>query len=109
MVRKYKFKGKGHPLTRCASTEERQWYSSNTFVTSLVKLGGRVVSFTLRLLEPWKDPISILQEAGWSHGAHLDSMENITSAGIRSPDRPAHTNHSKIPYTRIIWDTEAAG
>jgi hypothetical protein len=39
---KYKFKGKGRLFTRCANTEERQWYSSNTFATSLIKSAPRL-------------------------------------------------------------------
>jgi hypothetical protein len=40
-------------------------------------------------LTPGKDPVPIVQEAGWGSGPVWTGAENLTSTGIRSPDRPA--------------------
>jgi len=40
--------------------------------------------FTLR-----KDPVPIVQEAGWAPGPVWTGAENLALTGIRSPDRPA--------------------
>ena len=37
-------------------------------------------------LPPGKDPVPIVQEAGWAPGT-----ENLAPTGIRSPDRPARS------------------
>ena len=41
------------------------------------------------LFNPWKDPVPIVQEAGWDPGPVWTGVENLASTGIRSPDRPA--------------------
>jgi hypothetical protein len=49
-----------------------------------------VVSVTPRPLSTsGKDPVPIVQEAGWAPGA-----ENLAPTGIRSPDRPARSSVS---------------
>jgi len=35
-----------------------------------------------------RDPVSILQEAGWAPGPVWMGVENLAPTGIRSPDRP---------------------
>ena len=40
-------------------------------------------------LTPRKDPVPIVQEAGWASGAVWTGAENLGPTGIRSPDRPA--------------------
>jgi hypothetical protein len=40
------------------------------------------------VLYPGKEPVSIVQEAGWAPGPVWTGRENLTSNGIRSPDRP---------------------
>jgi len=51
---------------------------------------GCGVSVTLRpLFTPEKDPVPIVQEAGWAPGPVWTGDENIASTSIRSPDRPA--------------------
>jgi len=40
-------------------------------------------------LTPGKDPVPIVQEAGWASGSVQTGAENLASTGIRSPDRPA--------------------
>jgi hypothetical protein len=40
---------------------------------------------------PGKDPVHIVQEAGWASGPVWTGAENLSSTGIRSPDRPARS------------------
>jgi hypothetical protein len=43
------------------------------------------------LSTPGKDPVPIVQEAGWAPGPVWRSAENLAPTGIRSPDRPARS------------------
>ena len=53
---------------------------------------GWGVSVTPRpLFTPEKDPVPIVQRAGWAPGPVWTGAEILTSTGIRSPDRPAHS------------------
>ena len=53
---------------------------------------GWGVSVTTRpLFTPGKDPVPIVQEAGWAPGPVWTGAENLAPTGIRSPDRPAHS------------------
>jgi len=53
---------------------------------------GWGVSVTPRpSLPPGKDPVPIVQEAGWAPGPVWTGAENLASTGIRSPDRPARS------------------
>jgi hypothetical protein len=38
-------------------------------------------------LYPGKDPVPIVQEAGWAPGPVWTGAENLVPTGIRSPDR----------------------
>jgi hypothetical protein len=40
------------------------------------------------LFTPGKDPVPIVQKAGWAPGPVWTGAENLAHAGIRSPDRP---------------------
>ena len=40
-------------------------------------------------LGPGKDPVPIVQEAGWASGPVWTGVENLALTGIRSPDRRA--------------------
>ena len=40
---------------------------------------------------PSKDPVPIVQEAGWTPGPVWTGAENLAPTGIRSPDRPARS------------------
>jgi len=52
-----------------------------------------VVSVTPRpLFTPGKDPVPILQEAGWDPGPVWRGAENLAPTGIRSLDRPARSS-----------------
>ena len=42
-------------------------------------------------LYPGKDPVPIVQEAGWASGPVWTGAENLAPTGIRSPDRPARS------------------
>ena len=53
---------------------------------------GWGVSVTPRpLFTPGKDPVPTVQEAGWAPGPVWTGAENLAPTGIRSPDRPAHS------------------
>jgi hypothetical protein len=39
-----------------------------------------------------KDPVPIVQEAGWAPGPVWTGAENLASTGIRFPDRPARSS-----------------
>jgi hypothetical protein len=40
---------------------------------------------------PGKDPVPIVQEAGWASGLVWTCAKNLAPTGIRSPDRPARS------------------
>jgi hypothetical protein len=42
-------------------------------------------------LYPGKDPVPIVEEAGWAPGPVWTGAENLAPTGIRSPDRPARS------------------
>jgi hypothetical protein len=53
---------------------------------------GWGVSVTPRpLFTPGKDPVPIVQEAGWAPGPVWTGAENLASTGIRTPNRPARS------------------
>jgi len=53
---------------------------------------GWWVSVTPRaLFSPGKNPVPIVQEAGWAPGPVWTGAENFASPGVRSPDRPARS------------------
>jgi hypothetical protein len=63
-----------------------------TFFLDLGTRRGWVVSVTLRPLStPGKDPVPIVQGAGWAPGPVWPCAKNLAPTGIRSPDRPARS------------------
>jgi hypothetical protein len=63
------------------------------------------------LFTPRKDPVPIVQEAGWAPGPVWTGAENLTPTRIQSPDHPAHSQslyrlrypaHNFI-YTSLKW------
>jgi hypothetical protein len=53
---------------------------------------GEGVSVTPRPLStPRKDPVPIVQEAGWAPGTVWTGAENLAPTGIRSPDLAARS------------------
>ena len=64
-------------------------YSSTLSLTSAL-VGVWVVKAKPRLLYPReRDPVPIVQEAGWAAGPVWTGAENLAPTGIRSPDRPS--------------------
>ena len=65
---------------------------------------GWGVSVTSRpLFTPGKDPVPIVQEAGWAPGPVWTGAENLASTGIRSPDRPAHSQSlDRLSYRGLL-------
>jgi hypothetical protein len=65
------------------------------------------VSVTHRpLFTPMKDPVPIVQEAGWFPGPVWTGAENLAPTGIWSPDRPAHSQslyRLRYPVHRPIY------
>jgi len=47
---------------------------------------------------PGKDPVPIVQEAGWAPGPVWTGAENLAPTGIRPPDRP-ESSQSLYPTT----------
>jgi hypothetical protein len=85
-----KDKGKGHPITGHQGPRRGVEVKLYSFSTSALGGGGwsapRPGCFT-----PRKDPVPIVQEAGWAPGPVWTCAKNLTPTGIRSPDRPAHS------------------
>jgi len=53
---------------------------------------GWEVSVTPRpLFTPGREPVPIVQEAGWAPGPFWTGAENLAPTGIRYPDRPARS------------------
>jgi hypothetical protein len=40
---------------------------------------------------PGRDPVPVVQEAGWAPGPVWTGVEDLARTGIRSPDRPARS------------------
>ena len=78
---------------------------------------GQGVSITpLPLFTPRKDPVPIVQEAGWVPGPVWTGAENLAPTGIRSPNRPVRsqslTDHAIRPtilHERIVRIMAGAG
>jgi hypothetical protein len=52
---------------------------------------------------PRKDPVPIVQEAGWAPGPVWTCAKNLVPTGIRSPDRPARNQSLyRLSYPLII-------
>ena len=56
---------------------------------------------------PWKDSVQIVQEAGWVPEPVRTGAEYLAPTGIRSPDRPAHSEPLYIlSYPTILTKLE---
>ena len=86
----YKGRSKGLPITGHEGPEGEQMYSS-TITSTLALDGGGWSTSRPRRFTPGKDPVPIVQEAGWAPGPVWTGSENLVPAGIRSPDRPARS------------------
>ena len=51
-----------------------------------------------------KDPVPIVQEAGWAPGPIWTDAENLALTGIQSPDRPAcrYTDYGTQPTVTAV-------
>jgi len=69
---------------------------------------GWGVSVTPRsLFTPGKDPVPIVQEAGWAPGSVWTGAENLVHTGTRSPDRPARSQslyRLRYPAHNVRWE-----
>ena len=54
-----------------------------------------------RSLPPGKDPVAIVQEAGWATGPVWTGAENLAPTGIGSADSPARSQSHIYIYTRL--------
>ena len=94
-----KLEGKVHPITGHEGPEDEQRYSSTLSWPRRLGGGGwsapRPGPFT-----PGKDPVPIVQEAGWGPGPVWTGAENLAPTGIRHQDHPACSEslyHRAIP------------
>jgi len=64
----------------------------------------RVISITPRPLYPGKDPVSVVQEAGWASGPVWTSAENLTSHRdlIPGPSSPVVSCYAVCPIPAAI-------
>ena len=60
-------------------------------MTTTVEGGEGSASRPGRSLPPGKDPVPIVQEAGWAPEPVWTGAENLAPTKIRSPDRPARS------------------
>jgi hypothetical protein len=70
-----------------------------SFFNLVNRLGGWLTPH-LRSFTPGKDPVPLVQEAGWSTGPVLTGAENLAFTGIRFPERRAtrYSDYSIRPY-----------
>ena len=83
-------KGKGHPRTGHEGPEGEQMYSSTLPSTSMLRwwwVGGQHHAAAAL---PRKDPVPIVQEAGWAPGPVRTGAENLASHrdSIPGPSSP---------------------
>ena len=69
------------------------------------------------LFAPGKDPVPVIQEAGWAPGPVWTVAENLAPTMIRSPDRPArsqslyglsHPAHKSVNIATYILNIDAS-
>jgi len=52
----------------------------------------------------WKDPVPVVQEAGWAPGPVWTDAANLATTGICSPDRPARGEWAyRIRISGLRW------
>ena len=81
---KRKVKGEVLPITGHEGPEEEQMYSSTLPSTSTLDEGGWSTPLPDRFT-PRKDPVPIVQEAGWAPGPVWTGVENLAPTGIQIP------------------------
>ena len=79
---------------------EKFRYSPTLSLTSALHWGGwstpRPGRFT-----PGKDPVPIVQEAGWAPGQNWTGAGNLAAIGIRSQDRPTRSESLYLYLLRV--------
>jgi hypothetical protein len=83
--------GKGHPKTGHEDPDGEWRYSFTVSLTLVLNVCGCSVPRSGRFI-PGKDPVLILQEAGWDPGPFWTGADNLVPIGMRFPDRPACSN-----------------
>ena len=86
----YKVKIKVTPLHAYTGKVGRRRYSCNSFWTSALEWGGWQ-HHAPASLPPGKDPVPIVQEAGWASGTVWTGTESFSPSGIQTPDREARS------------------
>jgi hypothetical protein len=82
---------KGSPFSQATKAlRESRGIALFYFQTSALE-GGEGSASRPGRFTPGKDPVPIVQEAGWSPGPVWTGAENLAPTVIRSPDRPAHS------------------
>jgi hypothetical protein len=77
----FKRKGKGYPITGHEGAEGEYRYSSTLSITSALHvLGGQ--RHAPAALPPERDPVPIVQEAGWAPGQVWTGAENLAPPGF---------------------------
>jgi len=62
-----------------------------------------MVNATPRPLYPRKEPVPIVQEAGWAPRPFWTGAENLASTGTRSQDRPDRSESLyRLPYPDLL-------
>jgi hypothetical protein len=69
----------------------KSWAIALTFHDHDTRRGWGVSVTPRPLFTPRKDPVSIVQEAGWTPGTIWTGAENLATARIRFPDRPVRS------------------
>ena len=85
-----KDKGKGKPKVKVRPRAGHEGpkgekYHSTFSLTSALGGGGWSTPRSGRFT-PWKDPVTIVQEAGWAPGPVWTGAENLAPTGIRYPN-----------------------
>jgi hypothetical protein len=81
------YKGKGHPITGHQGPRGEVELELYSFSTAALGGGGWSAPRPGRIT-PGKDPVPIVQEAGWTPGPIWTCAKNLAPTGIRSLDRP---------------------
>ena len=102
-VMELKGKGKGSPYNRPLRPRGGVEVQLYPFMTWPTRWGGwsapRPGHFN-----PEKDPVPIVQEAGWAAGPIWTGAENIAPTGFRSPDRSASSESLyRLSYPGSRW------
>jgi hypothetical protein len=85
-----KSKGKVRPITGQEDPKGDYIYCSTLSLTSALDGSGWLTPRP-GLFTPGRDPVPIVQEAGWAPGPIWTVAENLAPAGILSPDHPARS------------------